>query len=205
MNFETIKTRMAGHEPAIMETKREHAVLIPLIETEEGLCIVFEKRAASIKQPGEVCLPGGKIEKGETAKDAALREFTEELGVGTNVILEFVGQFDTQVTHSHMNQYTFIAKLTDDALSKMNPNPSEVARIFTIPVDYLMNTAPILYEFPLTVDANDDSFYDVMGFENHTYKWLRGSLSLPIWKYDGEILWGITGRIIRHFLTFFKD
>lgn len=205
MDYESIKTKMAGRVPAIMETKREHAVLLPLIETKEGLCVVFEKRAATIKQPGEVCLPGGKVEKGEAPKDAALREFTEELGVGLDAIEEFLGQFDTQVTHSHMNQYTFIAKLKSDTLDRINPNPAEVARVFTIPVDYLLNTDPIYYEFPVVVEPNDESFYDVMEFPEHKYNWLRGSISLPIWKYDGEILWGITGRIIRHFLMVFRD
>lgn len=42
--------------------------------------MVFEVRAGSLKtQPGEICFPGGAVERGETPKQAAVRETMEEL------------------------------------------------------------------------------------------------------------------------------
>ena len=50
------------------------------MEGEKGPEILFEVRAAGLRhQPGEVCFPGGKIEKGEGAREAAARETCEEL------------------------------------------------------------------------------------------------------------------------------
>ena len=56
------------------------AVLVPLMTTGEGIDVLFEVRALTLKhQPGEVCLPGGMLEPGESAWEAALRETCEEL------------------------------------------------------------------------------------------------------------------------------
>jgi len=204
MDLNTIRKIMSGYEPVIMETRRENAVLLPLIETAEGLSVVYEKRASSIAQGGEVCLPGGMIEDGEAPKDAALRELMEELGLGADSIEEFYGQFDTQITHSRLVQYVFIAKLKGDALTRVKPNPHEVQRVFTIPLEFLVNNPPKVFNFPVEVRPDDDSFYDVMEFEDHRYNWAKGRISVPIWKYDGEILWGITGRIMRRFIEVFN-
>ncbi|MCL6635645.1 MAG: NUDIX domain-containing protein, partial [Peptococcaceae bacterium] len=60
------------------------AVLLPLIE-EGGTCsVLFEVRSDNlIRQPGEICFPGGKIEKAETGRPelTAVREAAEELGI----------------------------------------------------------------------------------------------------------------------------
>ena len=60
----------------------EYAVLVPLVEGEEGLELLFEVRAATLsRQPGEVCFPGGRMERGETPAACALRESWEELAI----------------------------------------------------------------------------------------------------------------------------
>ena len=45
-------------------------------------------------QPGEVCFPGGHVERGENPRDTALRETFEEIGVPIERI-EVIGQGDT--------------------------------------------------------------------------------------------------------------
>lgn len=58
----------------IGEFKRS-SVMILLNKVGENINIIFEVRALTLKnQPGDVCLPGGKIEKGESPLEAALRE-----------------------------------------------------------------------------------------------------------------------------------
>ncbi|MBE6471841.1 MAG: NUDIX domain-containing protein, partial [Coriobacteriaceae bacterium] len=67
------------------------AVFIPLIEREHSYDVVFEVRAQHLKrQPGEVCLPGGHIEPGESAREAAVRETCEELLVDVSQLREIV-------------------------------------------------------------------------------------------------------------------
>lgn len=62
------------------EKIRRAAVLVPLIQKGGEYHVVFEVRAGSLKtQPGEICFPGGAVERGETPKQAAVRETMEEL------------------------------------------------------------------------------------------------------------------------------
>lgn len=46
----------------------------------EGKCLVA-KRSAQMRAPGKWEFPGGKVEEGETPRDALAREIAEELGV----------------------------------------------------------------------------------------------------------------------------
>ena len=61
----------------------EAAVFIPLIETSEGLSLVFEVRSSKLSwQPGEISFPGGKVEASDLDTSyTALRETSEELGL----------------------------------------------------------------------------------------------------------------------------
>ena len=70
--------RTPGYLPRLKGKSK--AVLIPLIQTEKGLEVVYEIRATTLRtQPCEVSFPGGGIEAGETPEQAAVRETCEEL------------------------------------------------------------------------------------------------------------------------------
>ena len=66
MDINGIKEKMAGRKPGVIGDRKEFAVLIPLLEREDGLHLLFEKRSGNIKQPGDTCFPGGRIEAGES-------------------------------------------------------------------------------------------------------------------------------------------
>ncbi len=63
-------------------TARRAAVLVLLAEGAAGSRIVLTRRRADLRShPGQVALPGGRIEPGESAVAAALREAGEEVGL----------------------------------------------------------------------------------------------------------------------------
>ncbi|NEU34154.1 CoA pyrophosphatase, partial [bacterium LRH843] len=64
-----------------MDEFLQFAVLVPLVQKQDELHVLFEVRAHHLRrQPGEICFPGGKIEPNDsTPQDAAVRETTEEL------------------------------------------------------------------------------------------------------------------------------
>ena len=63
--LEALRRRYGGHEPGLMGARKEYAVLCPFVEREDGPHLLFEVRAAGLRQGGEVCFPGGRMEPGD--------------------------------------------------------------------------------------------------------------------------------------------
>lgn len=60
---EILYERLHRRPPGIDKLDRlwEAAVLLPLVQTEEGIAVLFEERAHSLRrQPGQICFPGGQ-------------------------------------------------------------------------------------------------------------------------------------------------
>ena len=90
MKINDIKEKLNSKESYIngWERMKRASIIIPLIDINEEVHILFQVRAKKLKsQPGDVCFPGGKIDKFETPKEAALREIDEELGLPARELL----------------------------------------------------------------------------------------------------------------------
>ena len=93
--------------------KGSSAVLAPIVLTEGEACILFEKRSEDLKhQPGEICFPGGRIESGESARAAAIRETCEELVI-TPEQIEILTPLDVQSGPSGAPLWPFAALIHD--------------------------------------------------------------------------------------------
>ena len=79
--LERLRRYYGGHTPGLLGKRHEYAVLCPLVEQTDGLHLLFEVRSAAVRQAGETCFPGGRMEPGETPADCALRETEEELAI----------------------------------------------------------------------------------------------------------------------------
>ena len=79
--LEALRRRFDGHQPGLLGARNEYAVLCPLLEQPDGVHLLFEVRAAQLRQGGEVCFPGGRLESQETPAECALRETEEELSI----------------------------------------------------------------------------------------------------------------------------
>ena len=85
---------LAGRKPDLMDKRGEFSVLVPLVEGDEGLSLLYEVRAKTMhSQPGEICFPGGRAEGDETPEECALRETWEELGIPRTAV-EVVAELD---------------------------------------------------------------------------------------------------------------
>ena len=123
------------------QEKAAYAVLVPLVETKDGVCLLFEKRSEFVPQPGDVCFPGGQIEGNETPEEAALRETYEELHIPAE-----------DITIAHLMEpirnmkgwliQPVVAWLKNEALEKISLQTAEVAEAFTIPVKWLAENPP---------------------------------------------------------------
>ena len=85
-----------------------YAVLIPYVKTESGDTLLLEVRSQKVRQPGEVCFPGGRMEPGETALEAAVRETCEETGI-TSDHIDIISENGSIVMGDGRNVYTVSA------------------------------------------------------------------------------------------------
>ena len=88
--------------------------------------------------PGQVAFPGGKIDPGEDAVEAALREAHEELGIHPSDVT-VIGASDTYRSGSGYAITPVIAVIPPDL--ELRPNPTEVAQWFEAPVDFVFDRA----------------------------------------------------------------
>lgn len=159
----------------------------------EDLLVYFEKRAAHIPQGGEVCLPGGGIDKGESSEAAALREWQEETGIPSSQ-LEMVGCFGTLVHLSSRAIDVWIAKGPDPRTVRPAPN-EEVDILFTSSLRDLMESR--WESFSLEFELRSKEAFPIPSSNGP-----RPAQHLPVWFVHGlpDLLWGITAGIMWQFL-----
>jgi len=86
--------------------------------------------------PGQVAFPGGKIDAGETAVEAALREANEELGIDPRDV-QVIGATDRFRSGSGYDIAPVLAVVPADL--PIVPNPTEVAAWFEPPVGFVLD------------------------------------------------------------------
>lgn len=198
INVRDIEEKLKKRPVGTVDWYKFFSVTIPLIETEEGLSMDFEVRAAGLKtQPGDICFPGGRMEEGETALQCALRELKEETGISPSD-LRVLGQFDTLHEFSGHTLYTFAVSLAPQALQKARLNQEEVAELFTVPLKFFRENTAEIYDIDVVSDVSDFP-YDKTGI-SPDYKWRKGKNLLPLYRYEDKIIWGITARIVKWFI-----
>lgn len=192
--------RKAGHEDFF----KEFAVLLPLIERDGKLYILYEVRARHMyRQPGEICFPGGEMEEDESPMTCALRETYEETGIPIEKI-KIINQLDTVVTYSNFAMYCFLGVLDKDSMEYINLNPDEVEEVFLVELEELMATEPDVYWTDIIPKPPENfPYYEVTGGE--PYKWRHGKAPVPVYKeMEGKVLWGLTARITKRFVDIIK-
>ncbi len=184
-------------------------VLLLLVPVNGELHIVFEKRANNIPQAGEICLPGGKQEKNEDKKSTALRETEEELGIPKNKI-KILGEQNTLIAPLGVI-IDVVVGYTDFPLEKIIINQAEVEKCFTVPLSFFQLTEPEEYKVmikvhPTYVDeiTNEEVVllpWQELGVpEKYSHPWGKLSNKIFVYKTQGEVIWGITARIVRDFI-----
>lgn len=154
---------------------RPAAVLCGMIEREGALHVILTQRPDTMRDhAGQIAFPGGKIDSGDRdATSAALREANEEIGLARDQV-EVIGLIDPYETGTGFRIQPIVAMIDPEFVGV--PEPMEVAEIFEVPLDFLMNPANL---------------------KRHTGVWQgrrRQYYAIP-WK--GRYIWGATAGMLK--------
>ncbi len=204
-----LQHRLPRHPNILGKTRFFNAaVLIPLVEREGEFHFLFQKRAAHIRQGGEISFPGGQFEPGNdaTCKQAAIRETVEELGIPRERI-HVKGQLDTFVSPRGITVDSFLATLDISTLQDLSPDTEEVERLFLLPVSWFEAHPPLVYDLaseikPLTLGPDGESVelfpVDELGLPARYKKpWHGMTHRVYVYHTPEETVWGITAELIR--------
>ncbi len=152
------------------------SVLVPLVEMEDGIQVLFTRRSFSLKDhPGEICFPGGRFEPSldRNLLDTALRETEEELGIPRDVV-DVKGRLpEVSTITSNYTIYPFVAVIPPVPIRH---DRKEVAGVIRVPLGYLMENGTIR--------------------EGYTYK-NGGFMQVFVIPYKRHIIWGATALIAK--------
>ena len=153
--------------------------------------IVLTVRAETLgRHGGQVSLPGGVLEPGETVEQAALREAREEIALpleGVRVLGELT-PIDIPVTGFRL--HPIVASIS--ARPALAPSDGEVARILDVPLDELMETSRFA-----TVNRVRDGYS--MAVPLFRVGPVRGGEAVSAGGPDE--IWGATAMVLAEFLT----
>jgi 8-oxo-dGTP pyrophosphatase MutT (NUDIX family) len=155
-----IERRLGSFElhRAIPGAHRVAAVAVAIVEEGEGArlagipvpsawsreaALILTRRALHLRNhPNQWALPGGRVDAGESAEEAALRELAEEVGLVLDASA-VLGRLDDFITRSGF-VITPVVVWAGPARSLV-ANPAEVASIHRIPVsEFMRDDAPML-------------------------------------------------------------
>ena len=121
--------------------RRASAVLIPLVEDRGELKVILTQRSSQLRHhAGQISFPGGAIDAGETAEEAAFREAHEEINLHPSHV-DMLGFLPGVLTTANFHIAPVLALVKRElTTSDMNlsPHPDEVDRILLEPIHPLL-------------------------------------------------------------------
>jgi 8-oxo-dGTP pyrophosphatase MutT (NUDIX family) len=156
---------------------RAASVLVALLDRPRGLTLLFTERAAHLKDhAGQISFPGGRIAQAESAVDAALREAHEEIGLHPADV-EVLGELDELLTGTGFVITPIVGYVATRAFVA-TPDPTEVASVFEVPLEFVLEPANIF-----------SSYGERLGTRFRTYELHHG----------GYRIWGATAAMLLNF------
>ena len=183
-HFETALRALGDYEPFLFPSAsvpadfRRAAVLIPFWPEGDALRVVVTRRSTRLSDHrGQVAFPGGRLDPGETWKEAALREAHEEIGLEPGSV-EVLGRLDDAWSGAGHHVVPIVGWVS--APPELAANPREVAEILVADVETL------LLPESLSHDA----------FEHEGQRYVN-----PVLRWEGGDAYGLTADLLLEALS----
>ncbi len=156
----------------------EAAVLLALREGEHGPEMLFTRRNERLsRHAGQVSFPGGRADPGDSSAAAtAIREAHEEIALPPSSV-QALGYLDRLETTSGYCVTPVVARILGQP--RLQAQPDEVAELFSVPFDYLLDPA---------------------NYGQRRIDTPLGPRSISEIRYNGHVIWGATALILDNLL-----
>lgn len=154
------------------------AVLLPLLDRPQGVHVLFTKRSDDVPHhKGQISFPGGTVDERDVSRlHTALREVQEEIGLESDAV-EILGGLDDLEASTGFVITPFVGVVRPSA--RLVPDGNEIERVIELPLSGLL---------------------DPGNFRMEDWEQNGRSRRISVFACEGEVVWGITARILRQFL-----
>ncbi|WP_227832325.1 NUDIX hydrolase [Psychrobacter sanguinis] len=161
----------------LVTTDNADAAVLVVITNEAHPKMLLTRRAAHLSShAGEVSFAGGKHDTGDGNNVVtALREACEETALPPSKA-QIVGQLPIQVSKKGLVVRPIVA-LVEPPITYV-PELGEIARIFWADFETLIEQPTTDHILPYTINGQ------------------TLNIKTPSWRVDGEVVWGLTGRVL---------
>lgn len=160
----------------------EAAVLVAFTPGDRGPELILTRRADTLaRHTGQIAFPGGRLDSGEAAADAALREAWEEIGLPGSAVRP-LGLGDRYRTGTGYLVTPVVAWV--EPLPPLEPSPAEVAEVFHVPWAHVADPA-----------NRRRDHYDLDGVRRHF--WSIGWGDRLVWGATAGMIVGLATRLER--------
>lgn len=154
------------------QASKDAAVLIAITDRDEPGVVLTVRREHLRTHAGQIAFPGGRLEPGESASAAALREAHEEILLDPAAV-DLVGDIEAYRTVTGYIVTPVLGVISPEL--PLSPHEHEVAELFEAPLDFLLDATNQRLERAL-LQGRERRYYEI------------------IW--NGRRIWGATAGMI---------
>ena len=176
--------RRAGWKPGVYPSDaRTAAALLMLYPGENGVSVPLTVRASGLKRhAGQISLPGGAADPGETLAQAALREAQEEIGIDPSTVRILGELTPVHVIVSGFTLYPVVGV-------------SDVRPVFT----------PAAYEVEEVIEVSIEHLRDVSRIRQGLRVREGLAIEFPYFDLMGHQVWGATAMVLGEFISLLQE
>ena len=197
-----IRDIFKNRKPESIKKLREVSVVIALMNINDKLHLIFEKRSGNVNQSGDISFIGGHMEENESALTAAIRETKEECHLSDENI-NIIAQSDYLMNFNSLFVHTFIFEIINVKFEDIDYN-DEVEKLIAVPLEEIMHTNYSSYKSKIKIERDENFPYHLI--ENgKNYNFFTGNEVTYFYEFKNCIIWGLTAKILNNFVEILKN